>query len=91
MAPLIPDEKFHMLLEENFSLSSKNAVGYHPGPVAPSAADPAPLRETVQPNISSVDRLSFLLVSGQCWPKTKELHELFFVDLVLHTLVQFLF
>jgi len=41
MALLIPDEKCLVLQHENFSLSSKNAVGYHPGPVAPSAADPA--------------------------------------------------
>ena len=41
MALLIPDEKCLVLQHEHLSLSSKNAAGYHPGPVAPSAADPA--------------------------------------------------
>jgi len=41
MAILIPYEKCLVLQYENFSLTHKNAAGYHPGPVAPSAADPA--------------------------------------------------
>ena len=42
MALLIPDEKCLELQHESFSLSSKNTAAYHPGPAAPSAADPAP-------------------------------------------------
>jgi len=44
MALLIPDVKCLVLQHEIFSLSGKQYVaGYHPGPVAPSATDPAPL------------------------------------------------
>ena len=43
MALLIPDEKCLVLQLETFSLSSKNATGYHPGAVAQFAADPAPI------------------------------------------------
>ena len=43
MAPLIPDKKCLVVQHENFSLCIKNTAGYHLGPVAPSATDPAPL------------------------------------------------
>jgi len=46
MAQLIPDVKGLMLQHENFSLGTKNAAGYHPGLVAPSAADTVPLGVT---------------------------------------------
>ena len=42
MALLIPDEKCLVLHHKIFYLSGKNAAGNLPGPVAPSAADPAP-------------------------------------------------
>ena len=47
MALLIPDEKCLVLQLETFSLSSKNGTGYHPGAVAPSATDPAPLSSRI--------------------------------------------
>ena len=43
MALLIPDEKCIMEQHKNFHQVLKNATGYHPGPVAPSAAAPASL------------------------------------------------
>ena len=42
MALLIPDGKCLVGQHDKFSLGTKNAAGYHLGPVAPSAADPAP-------------------------------------------------
>jgi len=43
MALLIPDEKCLVAQLKSFPSVLKNAAGYHPGHVAPSAADPAPL------------------------------------------------
>ena len=43
MALLIPDEKCLVLQHKTCPQVAKNAAGYHLGPVAPSAADPAQL------------------------------------------------
>ena len=45
MALLILDEQCLVAQYEKFSLGTKkrSRLGYHPGPVAPSAADQAPL------------------------------------------------
>ena len=43
MALLIPDESSLVMLSDKKLRKIKNAAGYHPGPVPPSTADPAPL------------------------------------------------
>ena len=45
MAILIPDESSLVMLSVKKFCKIKNAAGYHPGPVPPSTADPAPLEK----------------------------------------------
>ena len=60
---LIPDESSLVLLSDEKFWRTKNAAGYHPEPVPPSTADPAPLGEQpiVEHSLGLVAKLRFVI------------------------------